>query len=285
MQPLFEHRARFGGFQTRILELEGEGPPFVFLHGYADSADTWRNVLVRLGRSDRRALAVDMPGFGTADLLRDGAILPQLDRFAAGVVERAAAEGDEVIVCGNSLGGCVSLRLAQRADLPLAGVVPIAPAGLDMARWISIVERDPILRTLLSLPAPLPEALVREAVGRVYRTLAFHRQRDIDGKVVSLFTGHHRDRATVARYLETARRLLPELKDPFALSAIECPLLVVWGDRDRMVAPSGAQRVLEALPETEVELIEGCGHCPQIEEADRVVELLLEFPRELRRAA
>jgi len=122
-------------------------------------------------------------------------------------------------------------------------------------------------------------------VGRVYRTLAFHRQRDIDGKVVSLFTSHHRDRATVARYLEIARRLLPELKDPFDLAAIECPLLVVWGDHDRMVAPSGAQRVLAALPETEVELIQGCGHCPQIEEADRVVELLLGFPRELRRAA
>lgn len=285
MQPLFEHRAHFGGFSTRVLELEGDDPPVVLLHGYADSADTWRHVLDRLGRSDRRALAVDMPGFATADLLRDGTILPQLDRFAAGVVEYAAADGTEVVLAGNSLGGCVSLRLAQQADLPLAGVIPIAPAGLDMARWIAIVERDPILRTLLALPAPLPEPLVREAVGRAYRTLAFARARDVDSKVVRLFTSHHRDRPTVARYLQTARRLLPELEDPFDLKSIECPVLVVWGDRDRMVAPSGAQRVLEALPETLVELIEGCGHCPQIEAVDRVVELLLEFPDPLRRAA
>ncbi len=79
-EPLFEHRLELGGFETRALELEGEGPPVVLLHGYADSADTWRLVLDRLGREGRAALAVDLPGFGRADLLDDGLMLPQYDR-------------------------------------------------------------------------------------------------------------------------------------------------------------------------------------------------------------
>jgi pimeloyl-ACP methyl ester carboxylesterase len=45
-----------------------------------------------------------------------------------------------------------------------------------------------------------------------------------------------------------------------------------------MVLSKGAQRVVEALPETRVELLDQCGHCPQVECPDRFTELLLDFP-------
>src|SRR5205823_12442045 len=86
MEPLIEHRLSLGGFSTRALELEGDGPPLLLLHGFADSADTWRRTLDRLGRADRHALALDMPGFGAADRLARGAVLPQLDAFARAAV-------------------------------------------------------------------------------------------------------------------------------------------------------------------------------------------------------
>src|SRR3954468_23137820 len=71
MQPLVEHRLELAGTRTRALELEGRGPPVLLLHGYADSADTWRAVLDRLARAGRRALAVDLPGFGACAELPD----------------------------------------------------------------------------------------------------------------------------------------------------------------------------------------------------------------------
>ncbi len=49
MQPLFEHRLDLAGYRTRALELEGDGPPLLLLHGFSDSADTWRILLDRLG--------------------------------------------------------------------------------------------------------------------------------------------------------------------------------------------------------------------------------------------
>jgi pimeloyl-ACP methyl ester carboxylesterase len=284
MQPLFEHRRRFGGFESRVLELEGDGPALVLLHGWADSADTWRHFLAAAGRHDRRAIAVDFPAFGAADPLKPGPVLRQLDRFTAAVIEYAGRGGDDVVVAGNSLGGVLALRSAQR--LPLAGVAPVAPAGLDMPRWFDLVERDPILRRLLALPIPVPELALREAVGRTYRTLAFAHPGAVDARVVSAFTAHHRDRAAVRRILDAGRRLLPELEDCFDFAAVRCPVLLVWGVRDRMVSPRGARRVVEALPETRVELIEDCGHCPQIEAPERLARLLLAFPdRELAAAA
>jgi pimeloyl-ACP methyl ester carboxylesterase len=55
-------------------------------------------------------------------------------------------------------------------------------------------------------------------------------------------------------------------------------VLLVWGERDRMVSPSGAERITAALPETTFELLDGVGHCPQIEAPERVAALLSAFP-------
>jgi pimeloyl-ACP methyl ester carboxylesterase len=276
MQPLFEYRREFAGYETRVLELEGEGTPLVFFHGFSDSADTWRHTLDVLGRHDRRAIAVDLPGFATAARLRPGLVLPQLDAFAAGVL--AGIEGDErPVVVGNSLGGCVALRLGERAGDRLGGVVAVAPAGLDMAGWFTLIERDVLLRALLASPVPVPPRVLRAMVGRIYRYLAFADPARVEPKVITAFASHHADRATVARYMDTGRRMISELRDPFDLPRIAPPVLLVWGDRDRLVFSSGAQRVIDALPGTRLELIEGCGHCPQIEAAGRFVALLEEF--------
>ena len=277
MQPLFEHGLTLAGYSTRVLELEGDGPPLVFFHGFSDSADTWRATMARLGKLDRRAVAVDLPGFATASPLKPGKVLPQFDRFGEAVVRYAAPKGGAVAV-GNSLGGCVALRLAEREDLGLAGAVPVAPAGLDMAPWLRIIEAHPLIQGILRSPVPPPKQVLRRTVAEVYKRVAFHRPGKVDAKAIDAFTSHFSDPRSVSRYLATGRRMYPELKDPFRLERITCPVLVVWGKQDRMVMSKGAQRVVDALPNTRVELLDECGHCPQVECPDRFTELLLDFP-------
>ena len=53
----------------------------------------------------------------------------------------------------------------------------------------------------------------------------------------------------------------------------------------RLVFHSGAERVLAAVADARLELLKGCGHCPQLERPERVVELLLEDDAPLVRAA
>jgi pimeloyl-ACP methyl ester carboxylesterase len=286
IQPLFEHRLELAGYETRVLELEGDGVPIVLLHGYADSADTWRQSLALLGRSGHRAIAVDLPGFGAADPLSDDPVLPQLDEFAGAAVDYVSGRRRrKVIAVGNSLGGCVSLRLAERAPARVDGVVAVAPAGLEMSRLLSLVERDPVLRSLLALPTPVPPAVIRAAVARLYRQLAFAVPSAVDPAVISTFCAHHRDKATVARYLDTARRLIRELRAPFQLHDIRSRVLIVWGDRDRLVFHRGAERILDAVPGARLELLHGIGHCPQVEVPERFTELLLDFSEPQQAAA
>lgn len=277
-----EQRTRLGGAGTRLLEIEGTGPPLLLLHGYADSADTWRPLLGELGAAGRAASAVDLRGFGAAAALGPGAMLPQWDALVAAAVERAsaAAGGEGVIIVGNSLGGALALRAAQRDDLPVAGIVPIAPAGLHMARWFTIIESTRLVRLLRSSPLPVPDAVVRPIVARVYRELAFHDRAGADPDVVDSFVGHIGTLERSAAMLEIGRRLLPELESPFDLARIDCPLLLVWGERDRMVYTDGAERVLRIVDYSDIEVIPDCGHCPQVEMPERLTELLLRFPED-----
>jgi len=282
--PLVVRRATFAGYETRVLEIKGEGSPIVFFHGYGDSADTWRLAMDQLRREGYPALAVDLPGFGEADELRREPLLPQLDSFAAAALEHTAEQsGERVLVAGNSLGGCGALRLAESTREPLAGIVCVSPAGLDMGRWLSIIEGEALFRALLASPVPIPEGIVQAVVRRLYRLLAFADTRAATEEVVSRFAAHYRDMSTVRRYLAVARAMMHELRDPFQLDKITCPVMVIWGTRDRMVYPSGAGRISAAVRDTRVELIEDCGHCPQIEARDRFVELLLDFHTDVTR--
>jgi pimeloyl-ACP methyl ester carboxylesterase len=278
MKSVVEHRIQVAGHTTRALEVDGGGPGIVLLHGWSDSADTWRPLLAQLAARGRRAIAVDLPGFGVATRLHDGAVLPQLDAFATDLVEMWAGK-EPVVVAGTSLGGCVALRLAEHpGNLRLVGVVPVAPDGLELPSWFDPIEEDPIVRRLLSIPVPVPGVLVRRARSSAYRHFSFQDPAETQKAVVDAFSRDGETRADLAALLGNGRGLAPELSHaPFDLVGIRCPVLLVWGVHDRMVPHSDARIALGSLPTTEVELIEGAGRRPQVEATGRLLELLLPF--------
>src|ERR1700754_139089 len=272
MSSVIEHRVELSGHVTRALEVTGEGPGIVLLHGWNHSADTWRPLLSELAARGRRAIAVALPGFGEAPPLAPGALLPQLDAFAAELVTTWAA-GEPVVIAGASLGGCLALRLAEHpGDLKLAGVVPVAPDGLEVPSWFDPIEEDPIVRKLLSMPIPVPAVLAPRARER----LVFSHPSSSQRAIVDAYSRDGETRADVAALLQSGRELAPELLNaPYDLVGIRCPVLLVWGDSDRTLPHSDARMALDALPTTHVELIEGCGRQPQLEATRRLAELLL----------
>jgi pimeloyl-ACP methyl ester carboxylesterase len=272
MASLSEHRIEFASYATRALETAGgDGRPgLVLLHGWGESADTYRPLLDALQARGRRAIAVDLP---SASQLAPGPLLPQLDAFAMDLVSSWAGE-EPVVVAGNSLGGCLALRLAEHpGEVRLAGVVPVAPDGLEMPSWFDPIEQDPIVRKLLATPLAVPRALLRG------RPLDRSHPRVAQRAVVDMLVGDGDDRLDVAELLESGRRLAPELSAaPFDLIAVRCPVLLVWGEHDATLPQTVARVALDSLPLTQVELIPGCGGAPQLEAPGRLLELLLPFP-------
>jgi len=271
-------RLELDGVATRMIRTRGHGAPAVLLHGWLDNAETWLPVLERLAALDRAAIAYDQPGFGVAPPLGPGNVLDQLTDFAEEAVLRAAERtGRKVVVAGNSLGGWVALRLAEREDLPIAGVVPIGPAGIRMAPLFFTVDRIPAVSQLISFPAPVPPALVRRVVGRFYRALAFGDPSSVEPVVVDRFTRYNVERPVIRQRLDYAKRLREDLEHPFDAEKIKVPVTVIWGDRDRLCVPAGARDLAASLPHARIEMLEGVGHTPQVEAPDVVVEAIEEL--------
>jgi pimeloyl-ACP methyl ester carboxylesterase len=274
-----ESRASFGGFATRVLEMDGSGPPFLLLHGYSDSADTWRPLMQRLAVRGLGAVAVDMPGFGEADDLRPGPIMPQLDEFTAALVQAYAARAAPVLA-GNSLGGLASLRAAATRGLPLAGIAPISPAGLGHQPWVDLIEREPIVHRLLQAGVPIPMGIVRFGIRAAYGRLASAGPARADADAMDAYVRQYRTAGDARGMVARARQILPELRRPPDLSRIDIPLLMIWGKHDLLTPVRGSRLVLEAVPHSRLEVLEDCGHCSQIEEPDVLAELLAEFADE-----
>ncbi len=262
-----------------MLETPGEGPPLLLLHGFSDSADTWRPLLRRLAARGRRACAPDLPGFGAAADVRAGPVLPQLTGLIAGAAWRVSGDGGEpVVIVGNSMGGMLALHMANnRPDVALAGIVPVATAGLHHPAWVRAIG-SPVLRPILPLLATAPlRPLLSLGMARFGSTL-----RSTD---VLLHAPHylsHLTRARVRHQLSIVERLLDEEDYPLDVTRVECPVMFVWGERDR-AALFGRNRerieeLMDRIEHAHQVTLPHCGHTPQLEDPDALLDLIAGFP-------
>lgn len=278
--PVTEEVLLAAGVRSRSLCVPGSGAPILLLHGFSDSADTWRPVLRELARRGQQAVAVDLPGFGRADDLAPGPVLPQLDAFVADLVRGLADRcGQDVTVVGNSLGGTASLRAAQRTDLPLRGVVPVSPAGFGHSWVLEKAERLAVTDWVLA-KSVVPAPVLRTSLRYVFPLVACGRPRHADHAAVQAYSEHFRSRQDVRRLLGGSRSVLTEVRAAYDLTAVRVPVLLVWGRRDRLTLSRGASRLIDAVPGSRLVSLRDCGHCPQIEAPDRVATLVLGFVQE-----
>lgn len=256
-------------------------PPLLLLHGIGRSLEDWDAQHDLL--SERwRVLSVDLPGFGLSDRLPGPASLPSL---AEGVLEllpeiaEPARDGGAVHVVGNSLGGAVALHMLAREPGRVATLTLVNSAGFG--RQVTAALRA------LSLPfvgAQLMRRLDERTARRLEATI-FHDRVHVTPERVALALRLAGRPEFVAYYLELARELggLRGVREKWRrdlLSAVarhQRPVLITWGERDRILPATQLAAARAAFPDARWHLFPDTGHMPQIERPAEFAELLESF--------
>jgi pimeloyl-ACP methyl ester carboxylesterase len=249
----------------------GSGPPLLLLHGFMDTWRGWELVLPALERR-HDVLAVTLPGHaGGPPLDGAGTIAGVLDRLER-VME--AAGWTAAHLAGNSLGGHLALRLAERGRAE--SVVAFAPAGgwpAGDAFAQRLLTEQAAMYAQARAVAPRAPALLATAEGRrraTERITVNHEHLPAEllaHQVLGLAA------CDVEPLVANARRERWELD----AARIACPVRIVWGTEDRLLPwPAAAARYrTEWLPHADWVVLDGVGHAPQLDVPLETAELIL----------
>lgn len=269
-------RPYVGRWRTRALEVAGDGPVLLLLHGFGDHAGTWLPVLAELRRRGRRAVALDLPNFGEADPVGPGPMLESLHEFVAEAVATWTEGGVPPVVVGNSLGGVLALRMGADPEVSVSGVVPVSPAGFGHVWFIDVLERYSWINPLLFTPV-VPMRVFRYLTANGFAWGAAGSAGVVKG-VSRAMAAHFRSGADVKRIFGVAPSLLAEIRAwSDDLPALTAPCLVIWGRGDRLTLVAGAEVLAGQVPHAELVILEDCGHCAQVGRPDLVAEHLARF--------
>ena len=265
-----------------------DGPLIVCVHGLGGSAWNWAAVAPYLVER-ARVLAVDLAGHGRTPAhgrrTTVGANRRLLDRFVREVA------GEPVVLMGNSMGGAISLLEAARAPDAVIGLVLVDPALPRPA----LAPIDPSVAAsfaLMSLPG-LGEAMLTRRRRRmtpeqqVRETLALCcvDPGRIPEEVLAMGVALSEERAGYrygARdFLAAGRSLVRLLAGPRrfrdAMADVQAPVLLVHGERDRLVSLRVARAVAEAHPAWRFEVAENVGHVPMLEAPEWTAATVLDW--------
>lgn len=256
----------------------GEGPAIVLVHGITARSWTWRSVGPRLAER-YTVLAPDMLGHGESAKPRGDY---SLGAYASGVRDLMMVLGiDQATFVGHSLGGGVAMQLAYQFPERCERLVLVSSGGLG--REVSPLLRAAVLpgsEVVLPLLASTGLLEVGRRVGNALAAIGLRPATDVE----EIARGHAslQDAEARAAFLHTLRSIVDpggqrvDARDRLYL-AEQVPTLFMWGENDSVIPARHGREALDLVPGSRLELFEGTGHHPHLDDPDRFVRALQEF--------
>lgn len=255
----------------RIVYLEGgKGPTVILLHGFGANKDYWVPFAKQLTGA-YHVIIPDLPGFGETSKLPDrnydiASQTERLDRFVK------ALSVDRFHLAGNSMGGMLAALYGSRHPGKVLTLALLAPGGLDSPQKSQVVQAiekgsNPLL---LNKAEDFDRAVV----------LAYEKPPFIPPPFKKIFIAQalaDRDfNAKVMRDIIRERLAL----DP-VLPSIQAPVLILWGDKDRVMDVSGVKNLEKGLKRSTTFIMKDVGHIPMLEQPHEAGSAYLGFLKKL----
>ena len=247
------------------------------LHGFTDTWRTWELILPALEQR-HDVLAVTLAGHAGGPSIEGEVSHAALADSAERAMDEAGFETAHIV--GNSLGGLVSLQLAERhrarTVVALASAGGWAPGDHSAQDTLAYFAT---LQDLLRTAAPHADTIASSPEGRRRATeyMATNFEHIPADLIAHLIRGAARCEAA-SDLIEFAGRAGWSLE----AQKITCPVRIVSGTADRILAwPMAAARYREPwLPQADWVQLDGVGHCPQLDVPLETEQLILGFTSE-----
>ena len=264
-----------GGLEERLYERRGavirtfeggEGPPLLLVHGFGGAAWNFTELAPLL--HGRRLIIPDLPGHGASSPLP----APTLAGFADVLAETLE---EPVDVLGHSLGGVVALRLAERHPLLVRSLVLAAAAGISSSTRLAELT---IALTGIVQPGRIAgRRVARVARSRRLRRFVFGSFEVANPDLLTERAVHGFLRGPTLHTDALGAGLALVADDPRKdLDRVRCPVLVLWGARDRQVPLEDGFEYARRLG-APLRVIADCGHLLIGERPDVCARAVLEF--------
>lgn len=250
----------------------------LFIHGLLGSHHNWAHLVDALSPG-HRVLAPDLFGHGASAKPMGDYSLGAHAATLRDLLDRL--EVDVVTLVGHSLGGGIAMQFCYLFPERVKRLVLISSGGLG--RSVSPLLRSATLPGAEWVLPLLASNWVREraeAAGRALKKLGWRAGPD----VTEAWNGFASltDAESRRAFLATTRAVIDpggqtvSAHDHLPL-AVDIPTLIVWGTRDRIIPTWHATTAHNAIAGSRVELFEGAGHFPHLDQPERFAKLLGDF--------
>jgi len=242
-----------------LAEGPAAGPVVVLVHGLGGHSEQWLNLSAYLVKAGYRVYIPDLPGYGRSEKPADFSY--SVHDEAEAVVGFFDALGlKQVDLGGWSMGGGIVQHVAYRHPERVRRLMLFASIGIKQAPTFDVrlfmpstpAELDQLNALLMPNPPKAPDFVARDLL-RISQERAWVIQRALD----SMSTGQ-----------DATDSLLPQLK---------MPVLIVWGDKDRIIPLNQGETMHKLVPQSELDVITGCGHLAPVQCSAQIGPKVVEF--------
>jgi pimeloyl-ACP methyl ester carboxylesterase len=263
----------------------GSGPVLLLIHGMAGTCENWRGVAEPLAQR-HTVIAPDLPGHGVS---AGGPGDYSLGSLATGLRDLLLSLGHErATLVGHSLGGGIAMQFAYQFPELVERLVLVSSGGLGpevspVLRAAALPGADIFIGATASVGQRVGGAIGRglgavgmkpgpdvAEVARGYASLADPQRRKAFLATLRSVVGTEGQRVSASDRLYLAESI---------------PVLIVWGARDPIIPVRHGEDAHRMLPGSRLEIFEGAGHLPQLEQPGHFIAVLERFLEENEPAA
>lgn len=242
------------GVRVRVLESIPEQREAVLLvHGWGGSVYSFSETIPAIAAAGYRAIAFDLPGHGLSDKPTDASHYTT-NALAKAVLSVAdAMDVRRFTFVGHSLGSMLGLELALQGERRIERLVLISPPSLGRIPLLPFLR----LFSPSALNRFLPRLISRRVLELVLRQAFGTRTRPTQRDVEEYWAPTQFDEFAVA-CRECLHSVSWERLSQAQLRGVRLPVLVIVGERDRIVRGASARAKL--IPTAQLVQVPGGGH-------------------------